>query len=249
MSYPFPKIERKVYNKTFLKDVQIKISYTPAIYDDKVFERIHKFVETEFGIDVHKNERKENFAIRANDGMITFLFENDSAYLKLRHPLYKSFESSEQYRDKLLKYIDTLGVGKIKRVEISKYNELHYKFEESKSSLKFVMENTFSEQLLNYGEGKKELDENFFNATSRWETAGSISGDDELQSKFTYQYGFCKDAESEQTGRLTLKTIMASEKDNSTKDLPTILEKLNLTIDEAFHWCIKKEIIDQMSLI
>jgi len=247
MSYPFPKIERKVYSKTFLKDVQIKINYTPVSYDNNVFRRILEFTETEFNLLVPPNERKRDFAIKSEDEMIAFQFKENSAYLKMRHPLYKSFENTKLFRDKLLKYIGTIGVEKIKRVEISKYNELLYRYEDSNSTLKVVMETIFSESLLHFGKGKKELDENFFNETSRWEATGNICGEDELQSKFTYQYGFCKDAESEYSGRLTLKTIIASEKDNSSKDLPNILEKLNLIIDEAFHWCIRKEIIDQMN--
>ena len=244
MSYNFKEIEKKVYPKTFLKDVQILLEFDGCVGD---VVTISEFIKSNFNLSVNGDLIYKGIVINTEDTLIKFQFEQNLLKLTMRHPAYKQFAFALRWMPIILSYLQIVHVDGVKRLAISKYNELGYTLS-GNIDVAEIMRQVFSDELLNQGESKEwEQERMTFVDMTRWEKFGSIEGNDQWNSAFSYEYGFCRKANSNNTGSLTLKTIMESKNVAiELTELENVMIAFNDVLDRGFHWCVNENIIKKM---
>lgn len=246
MNYKFKSIDKKVYPKTFLKDVHLRLDFIKV---QSVNSRLAGFFKKNFGLDVDAMPQSQNISVNSEDGLIKFDFSLGYLELTMRHPAYKQFNFVLQWLGIILEYLYVLGVENLKKTTLSKYNELGFALPPG-VGVELVMQQVFSNEILQYGRdatGALDSGKDDFSRTSRWEKFGSFEGEDKWNSLFSFEFGFSRRATEPSNGCLTLKTIMESrDVDVKVDSLKDVLTEFNDVLDRGFHWCVTESIIRKM---
>ena len=240
MPYQFPSIERKVYPKTFLKDVHVIFRFDAMSRTPELDAEIERFFEESFSLkNFPVSGLEKNIKVFSNDGLTEFGFGTDFVELSVKQPEYVSYDHISPYRELMKKYIRVLKVLELKKLAMYKYNQLEYQVSGNKQ-VKAVMRDVFSDELLSDAE---EIPAD----NTRWEKTKQFSDGDPVHSLFTIEYGYRKDAQDSKNGALTLKTQIESMRDGIVfEDVEKVMEAFNQILDDGFHWCVVPEIINMM---
>ena len=244
MGYPFPIIEHKVYGKTFLKDVRVALEFEPVSQASLSKEVLNAFFKHFPGLenaDVAEN-LADGITIYSEDRSVGFRFSLANVEVKLKTPFYVSFDQAEAFWKRLSEYLSTLSVEAVNRLVVRKSSELCFKKGAGNFDVKKLMKEVFCDELT--------ADTAFRNASfkdlNRWERSWSAE-DTENGSRFTAIYGFKLSDYNNQDDRLTLVTSIEST--DSEIPISTLISKekqYNKVLFDAFHWCVKDEIIEKM---
>lgn len=242
MKYPFRPIIREIYPKTFLKDVRLTAQFSPVDFSkvnkEQVKDYFHQFRGVEFDIE----NLKGGLELKSNDEKVRLRFSLSDVEVVLRQPFYKRYEQAESFFMAIAKYLEAITVSDLKKLSISKYNELRFQQSSADFPILTIMEGVFSKELLSFVKADKET----FKDMVRWEKAVTIDGTDETGTLFSAECGFNKSEPNSLYGRLTLTTRVESVKPISLINLLDEARVYNQILDNAFHWCITKEIIEKM---
>lgn len=246
MAYSFEEIERKVYPKTFLKDVRVGLNFKGKCLD---FDRLANFFATHFKITMDKGETFDGLTINSEDGLVRLEFAESSLEITMRHPAYREFGYALQWIPLMQDYLGQMSVCNITRLYVSKYNELGYVLPQGIGP-DVIMREVFSNEMLSFGgNGKCLLDDeapSFANIT-RWEKFGTFDGEDEWNSLFSFEYGFSRKTTEQNKGCLTLKTMVESRNACiAAGDIETVMIEFNKVLDRGFHWCVTGSIVKKM---
>lgn len=191
---------------------------------------------------------KQGITIESADGLTVLDFSPRFCSIKVKFPLYKSFDAILQWFPVLTEYMGLIGCMSINMFGICKFNELSYNLPPDKS-VADAMRQIFSTRLLNCAYGPDEsfdADASKFPELARWEKKFSMS-DESTDSELTCIYGFKENIDEPNKGSLTLRTFMEyNGAPVSVADIETSAKELNHIIDCAFHWCVTDSIINQM---
>lgn len=239
MSYPFPPIERKVYPKTFLKDVHIIFRFAAINRTTELDAAVEIFFRESFLLDgILISSLEKGMKVFSKDEQIIFFFGADFVELSIKQPEYVSYDHISPYRELLRNYLQTLKVGELKKLVMYKYNQLEYQANDEKQVKDVICDVLNSELMSDVG----DVLDNY----TRWEKTTHFS-DDDSQSQFTIEYGFRKDAQNPKNGALTMKTQIESMEDSITStNVEEKMELFNHILDNGFHWCVVPEIINRM---
>lgn len=160
----------------------------------------------------------------------------------LRQPLYKKFEQAETFLGAISKYLEVLSISSLQKVAVSKYNELKFQQQSPDHPIINIMKDVFSVELLNLVKAANLS----FDDMVRWEKAASIDGSDATDTVFYVECGFRKEEPYSTKGSLALTTRVESSTPVETENLAESVHRYNQILDEAFHWCVNKEIINKM---
>ena len=242
MSYTFNEIEKKIYPKTFLKDVHVRFDFDRANVD---INKVVKFFNTRFNLSIDETQMFKELFVNSDDELINFDFTVEHVEVTLRHPAYKSFDFALKWLPWMKDYMQTLNINTVNKVYISKYNELGFTLQDNSIGVEVIMGEVFSKELLE----KMNAEKKDFSSMTRWEMFDSVRGDDEWNSIFSYEYGFSRRANELTKGCLTLKTIMESNDVSiELNKLDEVSIKFNDILDRGFHWCVSKSIIERMEV-
>ncbi len=244
MRYPFEKKTYPIYPKTFLKDVRICLTHTPIDIASTSPNDLSFFFDKKYNIkNVTLADIQKGLAIEAENQQIKIEFKNDTILVLMKCPAYKSFNLALILIGDIIEYFEITNISYINKCQISKYDEVEFKNNKNYIILN-VMKNVFSENLI------AKLSENetkTFKELSRWEKVLEFEDDTDFPSRMIVEYGFSLRGVERQQGFLTLKTQIESTITTiPTDELMNLLEKHNHILDNAFHWCIKPEIINIM---
>lgn len=246
MSYNFKEIEKKVYPKTFLKDIHLRMDFNQGQSDDSKFE---EFFKKNFTLPVEGMSKFQEMKVNSQDGLIKFDFSLSHVELTLRYPAYKQFDFALQWLGVISEYLNLLDAKTVNKLTISKYNELGFTLPKG-IGVEMLMQQVFSEDMLSFAKdsnGSLSSGKDGFQSTSRWEKFGSFEGNDELNSLFSFEFGFSRRATEPDKGCLTLKTIIESRDVTiSTESLKDAMLEFNSVLDRGFHWCVTNSIIKKM---
>ena len=240
MSYPFPSIERKVYPKTFLKDVHMTIRFDAMERTSELDAEVEKFFKESFSLEgISTSSLEKGIKVFSKNMQIVFGFGLNMVELTVKQPDYVSYTHIQPCRELMKKYLCVLKVKDLKGLMMYKYNQLEYQTTGDKQ-MKDVMRDVFSGELM--------LDEEDIPTdNTRWEKTRQIPDGNPVQSLFTIEYGYRKDAQDSRCGALTLKTQIESTMDGiALTDVEKRMELFNQTLDDGFHWCVVPEIIKMM---
>lgn len=246
MSYNFREFERKIYPRTFLKDVHVKLLFDKPT---SAVSGLADFFQEHFNIQLQGIESGHH-TINSADGLITYIFAFDSVELIMRRPAYRDFSLTQHLMPTIKHYLEILGVIQINKMFISKYNELNYK-DEGGLDVVSIMKSVFSKEMLSFGSAetanKYEIEKIDLSDMTRWEKFGTFSGDDSWNSLFNFEYGFSRRANDTSKGYLTLFTsIESNDQVLKVQDIDDVASYFNDILDRGFHWCVNENIIAKM---
>lgn len=249
MAYIFDKWTHKVYDRTFLKDVHLSISFPQVESIDSKKEDLLSFFKDFFKIDVGVDKLLTVLHVKSNEGDICLDFMSDAVEIVMRRPAYKSFLLTEAMMKAVSTYMRILGIEEIRRVEFVKYNELEYTITMEQMGVLDVMKGVFKDNLMKpiYEDGIKDLNTYMKNMT-RWEKVITMN-DAESESIFNIEYGFSRKNINALNGVLALKTRIESDNHGMKfAELDTKIGLFNQILDDAFHWCVRQEVIAMMEV-
>lgn len=245
MSFPFPEIERRIYPWTFLKDVRVRFYFEPVPEFDR--KALDELLERNFGVEATSDldfNIDHGIKIESREEDLCFNFEWDVFELKVRFPLYKSFDNIIQWIPLIKDYFKVRRINRFTSLAVGKFNELPYSLgENERLTVADAMREIFSGNLLD-----DEFDEESrgFGQLKRWEKKKHyINADSSLRTDFVF--GFSGKNENSSKGVLTLLTIVSTAGvDVSLIDITECLSNMNIVADRAFHWSVTRSIIDKM---
>ena len=247
MAYIFDSWPHKVYDKTFLKDVRLSIFFPKIERIVGKEDALKGFFKEFFKIDMQMEKFLSVLHVKSEDEDICLDFKMDSVEIVMRRPAYKSFLLTEAMMKAANTYMRTLGVERISSVEFVKYNELEYKLPNDKMGIMEVMKGVFKDNLIEpvYADGINDLD-TYMKSLTRWEKV-ITKDDDESGSIFNIEYGFSRKNSNSLNGILALKTRIETNGDGiDFAGLDAKIALFNRILDDAFHWCVRQEVIAMM---
>lgn len=244
MAYIFPDIEKRVYSKTFLKDVHVKFCFKKI----KTFPDLSTFLGEEFqlsGDNIIGNEHV--VTVNSNNGLIKFDFADEYCCVRMRYPAYCSFENLKPWLSKLFKYLLLLNVSSLDSLSICKYNELGYEIKgDNCIKLVHLLEPVFSDELRSRHSEQIEEAEANFEMVSRWEVLEKFSEDNPLHSSLFCEFGYNRKKASINTGVLTLRLTIEVAESIDVQSIDNVLVYLDKILFNSFYWCINKNFIKKM---
>lgn len=123
---PFPSTVHEVFKYTFLQGVELDVNAMGKSDLNEYWERFTHFAKDEFGLVIPKKPLPDNSAITSKDIDTRFIFNynTSSAFIRLGHKGYTSFETTMLKRvDTLLKYFrDVAEVYSVRKIMFRKRN-------------------------------------------------------------------------------------------------------------------------------
>lgn len=244
MTYPFKPVEHRIYKKTFLKDVKVIVEFSQVDFSKVNRQFLEGFFSLFSGakVDCDKFVKDQRVSIVSEDHNIEFVFCSDYAEAKLCTPLYTCFDNAKQFWNKIQIYLENLGVKHLKRLIVRKYSALYFKSDTADYNVRSVMNNVFCKDLMTFIPTEINTDSSLNSLEKTWS-----QDDDTTKTSFNVVFGIKKSDSVDRNDRLTLITSLES-KDNpfDTTELMNRIEKYNKTLYDAFHWCVKENIITKM---
>ena len=237
----------KVYDKTFLKDVRLCITFTKKDGIDGQKDALAEFFKSFFNIKTDPDKFTGLLHVKSMDECIDIDFRQDSVEIVMRRPAYKSFRLTETMMKSATEYLHILGVTAISHLEFTKYNELEYTLGEKPAGVVEVMKGVFSSELIDAIKDESLKDnEAYLKTLTRWEKVLTMT-DGETKSIFNIEYGFSRKNIDSPKGILALKTRIETDMDGMVfTELGDRVALFNKILDSAFHWCVRKEVIAMM---
>ena len=250
MAYPFPKTEREVYAKTFLKDVELAFAFPNIDMSNVSREELLHFYDKAFNLSIAPERLADGITVRDNDDQFIFGFDSNRVSLKMKFPSYKSFDLALLWFPILYNYLRVLKVECISEIIIRKYNELKYNLPSNKMDVVPAMRMIFSPDLLEYGyeEGDSfDSQASKFQELARWEKR-TFMEDEETKSAVVIEYGFSQKDSQKGIGVLTMNSIVESHDMIQVDEalLRASVQSMNLILDQAFNWSVTEGIKNQM---
>lgn len=247
MGYKFGDWTYKVYDKTFLKDVHLCISFPRVENIDGQKDALAKFFRGFFKIDVELEKLTGVLHVKSSEEDICLDFKLDSVEIVMRRPAYKSFGLTEAMMKAACNYMQILHVSQVNKLEFVKYNELEYTLSERPMGVLEVMKGVFSNNLIDAIKDESLKDNDAYLKTlTRWEKVLTMA-DTETKSIFNIEYGFSRKNIDSKTGILALKTRIETDEDGiEFAGLNDKVVLFNKILDDAFHWCVRQEVIAMM---
>lgn len=243
MEYPFEPVEREIFPRTFLKDVRVALFYPEVEQGVIDIGKLNSFYSKFRGVSINVEKIKEGIELTSEDESIKLRFSLSSVEVLLRTPSYKTFELALQFISVLNGFFEAMNIKLIKKLIVSKYNELRFQQPSAEYTIQKIMKGVYSEALIQKVLSGKEV----LKDLTRWEKELKYDNSDETDTLFTIECGFSRRGVNGLNGILALTTRV--ETANNSFAIEKLAEKAisyNMILDSAFKWCVRDEIIDKM---
>lgn len=243
MSYPFKPVEHCVYQKTFLKDVRVVVEYAQVDLSAVNKEQLSGFLGLFNGADIKLEEFVESggMMVYTKDHAIEIKLNSVLIEVKIDVSKYTSFEKAREFWAYIPDYLNALGVKEVSKITVRKYNALYFKSTKVDYDITEVMGSIFCDNLMALMQGPIE-DKTLNSIEKTW-----TQKDSESATEINVVFGIKKADTADKKDHLTLTIGVASDGGGIATDV--ILEKAavyNKILFDAFHWCVKKDIINNM---
>lgn len=243
MAYPFKKVKHCVYKNTFLKDVRIAVEF-PEIDPSSVnSETLQEFFEqfTNAGIKVEDFLKNKYIRVFSNDQLIDFMFTLKYAEIKITAPKYTSFDEARPIWNLFYEYLDALHIESVDKLIVRKYNALHFQAGGQNYDIKSVMGLVFCEKLMAQMTDI-DKDKTLNSIEKTWSQE-----DVESNSLLNVVFGIKKSDTAGKHDHLTLVLSVESLQGPIQRSfIQEQVEYYNNVLFDAFHWCVKDGIIQNM---
>ena len=244
MDYPFSHVEHRIYRNTFLKDVRVSVGFSQKEASTVNHERLQDFFHRFDGANINVEDflSKGFIFVYSNKYGIEFRFSLAFAEAKLSAPFYTSFDGAKTYWNLLIEFLKAMDVSQVESLVVRKFNALYFKSNKPDYDIREVMDTLFCDELMKLvPEGLS--DDTSLNSVERtWSKKDEKSG-----TECNIVFGIKKADSTEKEDCLTLVTLVKLL--GSPINIETIMDMAsvyNNILFDAFHWCVKEDIIKDM---
>ena len=248
MAYPFPAKEYRIYKNTTLNSVVVSFDYRQrekSFFDEDFYSRLDVYTTKNFSLKVEHQLHERAFQIRNDKNGAVLMFFNGVLLLGVDREKYVSFnESAISQIHKMKDFVkEVLCEDRIKRVNIRKLNIWQIQDVDDVDRVRDnIVSHIFSEALLNsdadipIGPEEKGVFRKL-----KWE-------EPDLNENVTLRLAFVKVNGKENAYNLVLDTDLEIMPEGGLKleGLTDYLKGRNKVLFNAYHWCVRKEVIEQM---
>ena len=241
----FPHIDRKVYNRTFLQQVDVRLIYptiTRAGVSDTFINGADTFFQNHFGINVDLNQLMDKSVfLEVENKQIAFIFSSAASMLSVGYKDYRTFYDSvlpNVYPVKEFVF-NLLGVG-YTDVYVRKLNVFTFDVNEDidiERNKRLIYQNVFSEEFLNHAVERDNVV--IRDCNTEIEVRRFKNEKKELLCR-TYILPH----EEKGAYALFLDNIIRFSTDSNALEIN--LQEVNNVLYDAFHWAVNDEVIDIM---
>ncbi|UKK59641.1 hypothetical protein L6470_01090 [Prevotella communis] len=249
MAYPFPVKEHRIYKNTTLSGVFVSLDYRHrenSFFDKEFYSRLDAYTSKNFSLTVDHQLFDKAFQIRNDKNGAVLMFFNGTLLLGLDKDRYVSFNDSaiSQIHKMKLFVSDVLCEERVKRANIRKLNiwQVQDVKNDPNRILRDMMTHIFSDALLDSdAEQHIEAEEKGVIKKYVWE-------EEELNEKVTVRIAFVKVNGKEDAYNLVFDTDLEimPERGLTLEGLTELLKERNSVLFNAYHWCVREEVIKQM---
>lgn len=249
MAYPFPAKEHRIYKNTTLNSVFVSLDYRHrenSFFDKDFYSRLDAYTSKNFSLEVDHQLFDKAFQIRNDKNGAVLMFFNGILLLAIDKDRYVSFnDSAISQIHKMKGFVsDVLCEERVKRANIRKLNIWQVQDVKNDASkiLGDMVNHIFSKDLLaSNAEQNVDADEKGIIKKYVWE-------EEELNEKVTVRIAFVKVSGKDDAYNLVLDTDLEimPERGLPLNGLTELLKERNCVLFNAYHWCVREEVIKQM---
>lgn len=244
MAYPFKPVEHQFYRNTFLRDVRVVVEFDNVEAKNADVAKLQAYFNQFHGAGLKAEDflEKERISVFSDDHNVDLGFGLNYAGVKLSIPAYSTFDAAIPFWDMLTGYLEALGVKMVTKLMVRKYSALYFKSDNADYDVRDVMNEVFCEELMELIPETAGTDKSLSSLEKTW-----MAKDEESGTVFNAVFGIKKSDSVGKSDHLTLVTSIETEGEPFSKEEIIGRAKLyNKTLFDAFHWCVKKEIINEM---
>lgn len=244
MAYPFKPVEHQFYRNTFLRDVRVAAEFNNVEVKNADVAKLQAYFEQFHGADIKAEEFlvKERISVFSDDHNVDLSFGLNYVEVKLSIPAYSTFDAAMPFWTMLTGYLEALGVKMVSKLMVRKYSALYFKSDNADYDVCDVMNQVFCKELMRLIPKTAGTDKTLSSLEKTW-----VAKDEESGTVFYAVFGIKKSDSVVKSDHLTLVTSIETEgKPFGTEEVISRAKLYNKTLFDAFHWCVKEEIINEM---
>lgn len=244
MAYPFQPVEHQLYRNTFLRDVRVAVEFNNVEAKNVDVAKLQAFFNQFQGASIKAEDflSKKRISVFSNDYNVDLSFGLDYAEVKLSIPVYTTFDAAMPFWGKLTEYLEALSVKTVSKLMVRKYSALYFKSDKADYDVRDVMNEVFCKELMELIPKKTGIDKTLSSLEKTWMKKDEGSG-----TVFNAVFGMKKSDSVGKSDHLTLVTSIETEGNPfGTEEIINRAKSYNKTLFDAFHWCVKEEIIKEM---
>lgn len=244
MAYPFKPVEHQFYTNTFLRDVRVAVEFNNVEAKNVDVAKLQAFFNQYQGAGLKAEDFlvKERISVFSNDHNVDLGFGLNFVSVKLSIPAYSTFDAAMPFWGMLTGYLDALGVKMVTKLMVRKYSALYFKSDNADYDVRDVMNEVFCKELMKLIPTTAGTYKALSSLEKTW-----MAKDEEGGTVFNAVFGIKKSDSVGKSDHLTLVTSIETEgKPFGTEEIICRAKSYNKTLFDAFHWCVKEEIINEM---
>ena len=249
MAYPFPVKEHRIYKNTTLDRVLVLFDYwhrENSFFNDDFFFRLDDYTSKNFSLKVDHQLYDRAFQIRNDKNGAVLMFFNGILLLEIDKDKYVSFDDSAIPQiHKMKDFVkNVLCDERVKRVNIRKLNIWQVQVVEKDATeiRDLIINHIFSDALLT-SDAEQPVD-----AEEKGVFKKFVWKEEDLNETITMRLAFVKVNGKDDAYNLALDTDLEIMPEGGLQ-LEGLVERLkerNRVLFNAYHWCVREEVIKQI---
>lgn len=250
--FGFQSIERKVFNRNFLRKVIFQVQFDSCKNLKDNSEKIKTLFALEFpryklgrggGVQISFNKDKadfeelknrDNINLKSLDGQKTINIEENSLLFEIEGSVYKSFEDIRREFEKFDNFFSTCQIDQIKSLSIRKINIIEFKNESNPDGPNGILDALLNKSLINSNDSFPNMSNINHNIHSI-----NFSKDDYLLN-LNYGMKLLPQLNNER-GQLIIDINLSLKNSITTKEIPTLSKNINDEIFNVFYWMLNED--------
>lgn len=245
LSCKFAFVEYKVFKRTFLEKVEVRMNFRPAVSVFEHAEELTRFINKEFGLPPGKFDvpsEAATIAVDESKGNIHLEMGNGKAAAVISKGFYKSFEYSLQPRlNRLQRFIEEVeGVSQVDELILTKHNRWQFNCENPVEEITNVLQVVFKTDYAKLLFPTERPGENLATFTIAHEDTSNIDGVGELHSEMSIKV-------SKTDKKLVLRLDLEGKAQNvRVENADMTAHYLNQAIFKKFTEAVSEDVLNLM---
>lgn len=232
----FPHIEHCIYHSTFLRNVELQLSYPRnKEFEGWMINAMAKWISDETKSKLTQNE---DSLIVSNPNYL-FVFKDDRCLCRFNPNHFRTFSDALAVLNENKELLIELFNNKVKGSRLKKTNILSAERTNEDSDNYSILFEIFSENLVQ----KKEINSTFENSLLAQMTQTTLLQDDYV---LNINYGFSSNKKEPEQLMGVIELIAEDTKTCAYSIFIKNIERMNAIIFDMFNWCVSQKILDLM---
>ena len=232
----FPHIEHCIYHSTFLRNVELQLSYPRnKEFEGWMINAMAKWISDETKSKLTQNE---DSLIVSNPNYL-FVFKDDRCLCRFNPNHFRTFSDALAVLNENKDLLFELFINIVKGSRLKKTNILSAERTNEDSDNYSILFEIFSENLVQ----KKEINSTFENSLLAQMTQTTLLQDDYV---LNINYGFSSNKKEPEQLMGVIELIAEDTKTCAYSIFIKNIERMNAIIFDMFNWCVSQKILDLM---